>query len=149
LGALILLGFTFDPNAALANGTGDGAAPAAPNTAESARSDFVSPEVANPALIHDFVAAALAADPTRVDVCGDAEFLQIRPQAIRVPTLLLQGARDPGIEPEVAAAFFSRLGCADRRWIVIARADHAAHLEDTAPQVGAAMVQFLRAVLPH
>ena len=91
--------------------------------------------------------AALATDPTRVDVCCDAEFLDIRPESIRVPTLLIQGERDPNIKPEVAAAFIAHLAAEDRRWIVIAHGDHAAHLEDTAPKVAAAMVEFIRASL--
>jgi alpha-beta hydrolase superfamily lysophospholipase len=147
LSALILYAYALDPSAPPLNGTASGTAPAAPNTFESARADFVSPNVASPALIQDFVSAALATDPTRVDVCCDAEFLDIRPESIRVPTLLIQGKRDPSIKPEVAAAFFAHLASEDRRWIVIAHGDHAAHLEDTAPRVAAAMVEFIRASL--
>jgi pimeloyl-ACP methyl ester carboxylesterase len=147
LSALILYAYALDTSAPPLNGAASGTAPAAPNTSESAREDFVSPNVASPALIQDFVSAALAADPTRVDVCCDAEFLDIRPQSIRVPTLLIQGERDASIKPEVAAAFFAHLASHDRRWIVIAGGDHAAHLEDTAPKVTAAMVEFIRASL--
>jgi pimeloyl-ACP methyl ester carboxylesterase len=118
-----------------------------PNTAEWARSDFVSPAVTSPTLIQDFVDAALAADPVRVDVCCDAEFLAIHPESIRIPTLLIHGARDPAFKPAVAAAFFGRLASPERRWIVVAGGDHAAHLEDTAPEVLAAVVDFLRAAL--
>jgi alpha-beta hydrolase superfamily lysophospholipase len=145
LGGLILYGFTFDPHAPPAHAAPAGAAPAAPNSAADARSDFISPAVASPELIADFVAAALRADPVMADVCNDAEFLQIRPDRLRVPTLLIHGEADPGIEPQAAAGFFLGLGCADRRWIVIGGADHAAHLEDTAPAVAAAMIEFVRA----
>ena len=106
LSALILYAFTFNPNAPPLNGPASGQPLAVANTAEAAKSDFISPEVADPALTLDFVNAALAADPTRVDVCCDVEFLGIHPEAIRVPTLLIQGARDPGIDAEAAAAFF-------------------------------------------
>ena len=147
LSALVLYAYNLDPGARPDNGPPSGRAPAVSNTAESARSDFVSPAVASPALIQDFVAAALAADPIRVDVCCDAEFLAIRPESIRIPTLLIHGARDPAFRPAIAAAFFTRLASADRRWIVVAGADHAAHLEDTAPEVVAAMTDFIRAAL--
>jgi pimeloyl-ACP methyl ester carboxylesterase len=147
LGALLLYGLTFDPDAPPLNGIPSGPPPAAANTAESARLDFVSPGVASPALIEAFVAAALAADPVRVDVCCDEEFRAIRPESIEVPTLLIHGARDPLINPGAAAWFFVRLASPDRRWIVIGRGDHAAHLEDTGPAVAAAMTEFIRAAL--
>ena len=147
IGALVLYGFTLDPAAAPPNGPAAGQAPAVANTVAAARSDFISPEVASPTLIQDFVEAALANDPVRVDVCCDAEFLAVQPEAIRVPTLLIQGTRDPGIKPDVAAAFFAHLGAADRRFILIGRGDHAAHLEDTGPGFTAALVEFVRASL--
>jgi pimeloyl-ACP methyl ester carboxylesterase len=145
LSGLVLYGFTFDPAAPPLNGPAKGKAPGIANTAESAKSDFVSPGVASPELIQDFVDKALAIDPTRVDVCCDEEFLAIRPEAIRIPTLLIQGARDPDIKPDVAATFFSRLANDDRRWIIVGRGDHAAHLETTAPEITTAIVQFARA----
>jgi pimeloyl-ACP methyl ester carboxylesterase len=147
LSALVLYAYNLDPAAAPLNGPAAGAAPAARNTAESAREDFVSPAVTSPALIQEFVKAALTADPVRVDVCCDQEFLRIRPESIHVPTLLIHGARDPAFEPKVASAFFARLGSPERRWIVVGRGDHAAHLEDTAPEVTAAIIDFIRAAL--
>jgi alpha-beta hydrolase superfamily lysophospholipase len=147
LTALILYAYTLDPNAPPANGPAMGKAPAAANTAAAAREDFISPQVASSVLIQDFVDKALAVDPTRVDVCCDSEFLQIRPEAIHVPTLLIQGARDPAIKRDVAAAFFAHLGAEDRRWVVVGRGDHAAHLEDTAAQVTSAVTDFIAAAL--
>jgi alpha-beta hydrolase superfamily lysophospholipase len=148
LSALILYGYNLDPTAPPDNGPPRDAAPAARNTAESARSDFISPAVTTPDLIDDFVTAALATDPVRVDVCCDTQFLLgIHPEAIHVPTLLIHGARDPAFKPAVAADFFAHLASAERRWIIVAAGDHAAHLEDTAPEVSAAMVDFIRAAL--
>jgi len=147
LSGLVLYGYNLDPTAPPDNGPASGKAPALPNTAEWARSDFVTPDVASPALIEDFVNAALAADPIRADVCCDAEFLGIHPDAIRIPTLLLHGARDPAFKPAVAAAFFSHLATAERRWIIVASGDHAAHLEDCGPEVMAAMIDFIHAAL--
>jgi alpha-beta hydrolase superfamily lysophospholipase len=147
LGGLILYAYNLDPAAPPDNGPAAGRAPAAANTATAARVDFVSPAVASPALIQDFADAALAADPIRVDVCCDAQFLAITPESIHVPTLMIHGARDPAFKPVVAAAFFGRLGSPERRWIVVGDGDHAAHLEDTAPEVDGAIVDFIRAAL--
>ena len=147
LSALVLYAYNLDPTAPPDNGPASGTPPAVRNTAEWARVDFVSPAVATPALIQDFVDTALATDPIRVDVCCDAEFLGIRPEAIGVPTLMIHGARDPAFRPSVAAAFFAQLATPERRWIIVARGDHAAHLEDTAPEVVTAMIDFIRAVL--
>jgi len=147
LSALILYAYNLDPAAPPDHGAAQGAAPAEPNTAAWARVDFVSPAVTSPGVIEDFVAAALAADPVRAAVCCDAQLLAIRPQAIRVPTLLLHGARDPAFKPAVQAVFFSHLAAPERRWIVVGAGDHAAHLEDTAPEVDAAFVAFIHSAL--
>jgi pimeloyl-ACP methyl ester carboxylesterase len=147
ISALILYAYNLDPNAPPLYGPAAGEAPAVRNTIESARSDFVTPKVASPQLIQDFVNAALSADPTQAAVCCDAEFRAIRPESIRVPTLLIHGARDPAFKSAVASAFFSQLGAVERRWVIVGDGDHAAHLEETAPEVTAAIVDFIRAAL--
>lgn len=148
LSALILYAYAQDPAAPLVNGPAQGAPPHITNTAEAARSDFISPDVTSATMIRVFTDQALRHDPIQANVCCDADFLDIHPEAIQVPTLLIQGARDPAIKPAVAGAFFSHLGSADRRWIIVGRGDHAAHLEDTAPEVVAAMLDFMHAQLP-
>jgi alpha-beta hydrolase superfamily lysophospholipase len=147
ISALVLYAFNFDPEAPPLYGPATSAAPSTPNTADAARSDFVSPRVASPDLVRDFVSAALSFDPTQAPVCCDLEFRSIEPESIRVPTLLIHGARDPAFRPAVASAFFGRLATPERRWVVIAEGDHAAHLEDTAPEVTSAIVDFLQAAL--
>jgi alpha-beta hydrolase superfamily lysophospholipase len=147
ISALVLYAFNFDPDAPPLNGPAMGPAPSSPNTADAARSDFVSPNVASPDLVRDFVNTALSFDPTQAPVCCDVEFRSIQPESIRVPTLLIHGARDPAFKPAVASAFFGRLAATERRWIVIADGDHAAHLEDTAPEVTSAIIDFLQAAL--
>ncbi|MFH1763737.1 MAG: hypothetical protein ABIF09_06045 [Gemmatimonadota bacterium] len=42
------------------------------------------------------------------------------------------------------AAFFSRLGTADRSWVTLAGGDHAVHLETPRPTFIHVMVSFLR-----
>ena len=148
LGGLVLYGFTFDPHAPPLNGPAEGKPKAAANTEADARSDFISPDVVDARLVADFVGTALRLDPIKVDVCCDIEFLDIRPEAIRVPTLLIQGARDPGIHAAAAAEFFAKLATPDRRWVVIGAGDHAVALESTAPVFNGAVVDFLRSSLP-
>jgi alpha-beta hydrolase superfamily lysophospholipase len=147
IGALVLYAFNFDPDAPPLYGPATSPAPTTPNTADSARSDFVSPRVASPELIQEFVNAALLFDPTQAPVCCDVEFRSIQPESIRAPTLLIHGARDPAFRPAVASAFFGRLATTERRWVVVAAGDHAAHLEDTATEVRSAIVDFLQAAL--
>jgi alpha-beta hydrolase superfamily lysophospholipase len=147
LSALLLYAYNLDLTAPPDNGPATGTAPALRNTTDSARSDFVSPAVTSPLLIRDFVHAALAADPIRADVCCDVEFRDIRPESIRVPTLMIYGARDPAFKAAVAGAFFTRLAAPERRWVIVAGGDHAVHLEDTAPEFVAAVINFIHAAL--
>jgi alpha-beta hydrolase superfamily lysophospholipase len=147
ISALVLYAFNFDPDAPALYGPPVGQPPAVRNTAEAARSDFVSPNVTSPDLVRDFVDAALTKDPMQAPVCCDDELRAIRPESILAPTLLIHGARDPAFKAPVASAFFSRLATSERRWVVVAEGDHAAHLEDTAPEVTAAIVDFIQAAL--
>jgi pimeloyl-ACP methyl ester carboxylesterase len=129
--ALVMFGFVFDPDASF----GDDSVPARPareqNTAVSAASDFISPKVTPPAVIKAFVAQALASDPILADVKDDVEFNALDPRHFTLPTLVIYGERDPGIEPADAQKFVARLATADKSLIVLPGADHAAHLENT------------------
>src|SRR5580658_4338976 len=147
LSALVLYAFNFDPDAPPLYGPADGSAPSVRNTAEAARSDFISPKVASQDFVRDFVHTALTNDPIQAPVCCDVEFRSIRPESIRVPTLLIHGARDPAFKPAVASAFFGRLATSERRWVILAEGDHAAHLEETTTEVTTAIVDFLQAAL--
>jgi pimeloyl-ACP methyl ester carboxylesterase len=145
LRGLVLFALTYDPAASPAYGPPVGPAPALPNDAEAARSNFSSPDVASPSVVQAFVDVALVNDLVRADVCCDDEYVAIRPETIRVPTLLIQGGRDPGIKPSVASLFFGRLAAIDKRWVVLGTGDHAASLEETAPVFQAAVLDFLAA----
>ncbi len=147
LSGLILYAFTFDPNSPPLYGPATGDPKAIANSEADARSDFISPDVINANLVQEFVNTALKIDPIKVDVCCDTDFLDIRPEAIRIPTLLIQGARDPGIHAAAAAEFFSKLSTDDRRWVVIAKGDHAVGLEATAPVFFWAVLDFVRSTI--
>jgi alpha-beta hydrolase superfamily lysophospholipase len=147
LSGLVLYAFTFDRNSPPLYGPATGDPKAIANSEADAQSDFISPDVVDANLVQEFVKTALKLDPVKVDVCCDTDFLEIRPEAIHVPTLLIQGARDPGIHPAAAAEFFSKLSTNDRRWVVIAEGDHAVGLEATAHIFFGAVVDFVRSTI--
>jgi pimeloyl-ACP methyl ester carboxylesterase len=101
------------------------------NTADAARSDFISPAVTPRAVVEAFVAQALRADPLLAPLAGDAEFNDLDPRRLQVPTLLLYGSRDPAVAPDVVRKFMNRLAARPQDMVVLNGADHAAHLEDT------------------
>jgi pimeloyl-ACP methyl ester carboxylesterase len=144
MGDLILFGYPRDP----ANPPVLAAVAATPprevNTPQRAQSDFISPAVTPSAVVQAYVAAALAADPVRVDWRDQEQFAELDPARIRLPTLLIHGERDP-LAPAVAQArLFTQLGNPDRRWVVLAGGDHAAQVEDTQAAFIAAIISFLQ-----
>jgi alpha-beta hydrolase superfamily lysophospholipase len=114
------------------------------NTREAAASDFISPQVAPKKMIDAYVAAALAADPVRVDWRNQqAEFQALDPSQVTVPTLLMHGERDPVAPMDAQARLFVGLGTADKQWVVLKGGDHAALIEDTHAAFIAAIVAFV------
>jgi len=129
--AVVLFGFAYDPDAKFAETPADLTLARARNTADAAASDFISPKVTPPAVVRAFVAQALRADPVTADLRGDGEFNDLSVDRLTVPTLVMYGERDPGINPDDARKFFGRLASSDKQLVVLPGADHAAHLEDT------------------
>ncbi len=113
------------------------------NTAEAAASDFITPDIISEQAIEAYVEQSLAADPVRVDWKDEHEWNALDPAKVQVPTLVLHGERDPYAPVENQARLFAGLAHADRQWVIIAGADHAAHLEDTLPQFMAALLGFI------
>jgi pimeloyl-ACP methyl ester carboxylesterase len=143
MSALVLFGFVFDP----ADTFADTETPEQPqrdkNTTENAVSDFITPEVTPPIVVHAFVDQALKADPIHIDLKGDGEYNDLKPGRVKVPTLVLFGEKDPGVSLDDAGKFFAKLGTPDRQMVVIPGADHVAQLEDTHDRWVAAIVGFL------
>lgn len=98
-------------------------------TAAGAGEDFISPDVTPPGVKDAYVGTATTTDSIRADWKDERQFLAIDPSKVHVPTLLLDGERDPYANASNHPAFFPRLGTADRWWVVLPGADHAAHLE--------------------
>jgi pimeloyl-ACP methyl ester carboxylesterase len=143
MSALIVMGYPFDPGDSIGTGETPDQAPHTRNTAEAAASDFISPEVITKRVVDAYVAAALKADPIYAEWRSVEEFNALDPEAVHVPTLLIQGQHDPIAPSPAQARFFVNLGTADREWITIAGGDHAAILESTQPAVLAAVVNFI------
>jgi pimeloyl-ACP methyl ester carboxylesterase len=143
LAGLVLYGYP-DPGAA-------GAPPAPPDpavparehtTAAAAGEDFISPAVTPPGVKDAYVRTATTTDSIRADWRLESQFSVLDPALVRVPTLLLDGERDPYANASNHPAVFAHLRTADRWWVVLPGADHAAHLELQAEFVNA-LVAFM------
>jgi pimeloyl-ACP methyl ester carboxylesterase len=113
------------------------------NTRERAATDFITPQAITQKVIDAYVAAALSADPIRVDWREQETWNELDAAKVATPTLVIHGERDPRAPIEAQAALFTRLGTADRRWVVLPGADHAALIESSGPAFIAAIVAFV------
>ena len=98
-------------------------------TAFGAAEDFTTPDSTPPGVKAAYVRSATRSDPVRVDWRHEEQFNALDPAAIKTPTLLIHGDRDPYAMEAGLPVFFSRLATADRWWVVLASSDHVAHLE--------------------
>jgi pimeloyl-ACP methyl ester carboxylesterase len=149
IAALVLYGYPRDPDApSRGSGTGPAKPARARNSAAAAASDFIAPAAIDQATIDAFVAAALGADPVRADWRAMQQFDALDPAKVRVPTLVIHGARDPFAPVPAQGKLFARLGHDDRAWVELAGGDHAAHLEDTGAAFVHAVLSFLEQPRP-
>lgn len=128
LAGLVLYGYP-DPGASAPMPVDPPVPPRQRTTAAGAGEDFISPDVTPPGVKDAYVRMATTTDSIRADWRDESQFREIDPSKVHVPTLLLDGERDPYANASNHPAFFPRLGTADRWWVVLAGADHAAHLE--------------------
>lgn len=126
--ALVLFGFP--PGVRQTTAPAVETPPRVPTTAAAAAEDFITPGAASRAVIDAYVAAALAADPVRVDWRDESRFA-FEPAKIAVPTLMIYGINDP-FRNAASAAFFEALAAPDRAYVVLPDSDHAAHVENSA-----------------
>jgi pimeloyl-ACP methyl ester carboxylesterase len=143
ISALVLFGFAFDPDIPFADSTYPDKPPMIRNTAASAASDFVSPNVTPRAVVDAFVQQALESDPVNADVKNDGEFSALSPARLIVPTLVLYGERDVNVVAPDRGKFFDRIAAHDKQMIQLPGADHAAQIEDTHAAWIAAVVGFI------
>jgi pimeloyl-ACP methyl ester carboxylesterase len=100
------------------------------NTARAAASDFVTPGSISQAAIDAYVAAALAADPVRVDVRSVDQYNALDGGLIDVPTLVIAGEHDPLAPPEYQSRLFASIATGHKQYVSVPNADHAAFLEN-------------------
>lgn len=143
LSDLILFGYPTDPDRKYEKQAPPLEPPRQATTAKAAASDFITPGTISERAIAAYVEASLAADPVRADWMYEHEFAELDPTRVHSPTLVMHGEHDPFVHPEAESRLFERLGNADRRWVVLAGADHAAHLETARPQFLEALLGFL------
>jgi pimeloyl-ACP methyl ester carboxylesterase len=126
--ALVLFGFP--PVVRQTSAHGVDAPLRAPTTAAAAAEDFITPGAASRPVIDAYVAAALAADPVRVDWRHENEF-SFEPAKVTTRTLMIYGVNDPFRNP-ASGTFFEALATPDRAYVVLPDSDHAAHVENSA-----------------
>lgn len=143
ISALALYGFGYDIGSRPEPQPEPAAPPRQPTTAKAAASDFITPAIVSPAVVEAYVAEALRRDPVRVDWRRENEFGVLDPAAVRVPTLLLHGARDPYVKTAAHSRLFTTLGTDRKVWAVLPGADHAAHLEFTQEEWVDTILDFL------
>lgn len=143
LSSLILFGFTLEPGLKYAAVSPPANAPRVRTTRADALGDFISPAVTPEKVVSAFVRQALATDPVRADWIREEEFNALEPARLTMPTLVLQGARDPGVPMDVTARFFRAMAASERQWTLLPGADHVAQLEDTHDAWVAAVVEFI------
>jgi alpha-beta hydrolase superfamily lysophospholipase len=149
ISALILTGYWKHPDSMIV-AVPDTAKPAREKTtAKAAASDFIAPNAISKKAVDAYVAMALKADPVRTDWRRLEQFNALDPAKVTTPTLLIQGELDPIAPTATQAAFFSRLGTADRAWVVMAGGDHASLIENMQPAFVAAVVGFLERPVWH
>jgi alpha-beta hydrolase superfamily lysophospholipase len=107
----------------------DATPPRQPTTAAAAAEDFIVPGSISEQAIAGFVAAALAADPVRVDWRDLEQWQALDAAAVETPTLLLEGEFDPLALDDVHTEFFAQLGTSDKAWVVFPDSDHVAFME--------------------
>ena len=143
LSSLVLFGFTMEPGVDYEAIPSPPKAPRVKTTRADAISDFISPQVTPPSVTAAFVAQALAADPVRMDWIREEEFNDLEPARLTMPTLILQGSRDPGVPADVTARFFQKIAAPQRQWTLLPGGDHAAQLEDTHAAFISTVVEFI------
>jgi pimeloyl-ACP methyl ester carboxylesterase len=150
ISALVLYGFplALATPTSMSSAVGARVAAAAPvlerrkTTLTGAEEDFITPDSTPQGVKEAYARAALAADPVRTDWRSEADFASLDPSALHVPVLLINGERDPYASRAYLGGFMARIAGVDRSWVVLAHADHVAHLERQAAFVDA-VVTFL------
>jgi len=116
------------------------------NTAEAAASDFITPGSISQKAIDAYVAAALAADPVRVDAKSLDQYNALDGSKITVPTLVIAGEHDPLAPAQNQAKLIVRLATGHKQFVSVPGGDHAAFLESPRGYFIHELVGFMKGV---
>ena len=146
IASIILFGYPFNPqrHVLAADMTYPAKPPAQANSAQHAASDFITPGSISQGAIDAYVAAALDADPIRVDFKSLHQWAELDASKVTTPTLLLQGEFDPIAPTHIQQALFTGLGTQNKWWVVLEGGDHAALLETPRIEMLDAISTFVR-----
>jgi pimeloyl-ACP methyl ester carboxylesterase len=144
LAGIVLLGFGFDPDVQAAPSEAGIRPGRLRNTSDAAASDFITRDAYTGATLTAFVRAALQHDPVLADWRDEQQFNAFVPAKVQVPVLLVHGDRDPQAPMSIGTKLFNRFGTPDKWWVILPGADHAAHLEKSAPHLVRTVVSFTR-----
>lgn len=100
-----------------------------PTTAEAAASDFITRGSISQKAIDTYVAAALKADPIRVDLRSMDQYNALDGSKITIPTLIIAGEHDPLAPAANQAKLFLSIGTGHKQYVSVPGGDHAAFLE--------------------
>jgi pimeloyl-ACP methyl ester carboxylesterase len=142
ISALVLYGFYYDITRQPDLIPEPSSPPRERTTEAGAAEDFITPDSTPPGVKEAYVKSATTLDPVRVDWRREEQFKELDAAAVHTPTLVINGERDPYAAGGNIPAFLSKLGTVDRWWVVLASADHVAHLERQAAFVQA-LVSFM------
>ena len=131
ISGLILYGFYYDITNPPEKVDEPEQPPRAKTTKEAAAEDFITPESTPRGVKEAYVRDAVRTTPVRPDWRKEEQFAELDPAKITVPTLVINGERDPIASAAELPVFFSQVGTVDKWWIVLENADHVAHLERT------------------
>jgi len=116
------------------------------NTAEAAASDFITPGSISQRAIDAYVAAALEADPVRVDIRSMDQYNALDGAKIAAPTLVIAGEYDPLAPAENQAKLMTSLATGHKQYVSVPDSDHAALLEKPRNYFIHEIVAFLEGV---
>lgn len=147
--SLILFGYWRDVEGTIP-ADAEGIEPAhATNTAAAAASDFITPGSISAAAVDAYVAAALAADPVRVDIRALDQYNALDGVKITIPTLVIAGEFDPLAPASNQVKLLTSLATGHKQFVSVPDSDHAALLERPRDYFLHEIVAFLVGVTMH
>ncbi len=142
-GRLVLYGFPRDVDAQVPLDHPSGPPERRVNTVQAAAEDFIVEGSDTLFVYAGMRRGGRTADPVRMDWRERHQWNQLQGARVTRPTLLLQAEHDPYMNVAADARLFQALGTAQKQWVILPDADHAALLENSRFQFIHAIVSFI------